>query len=348
MPMNGRWDKVPIYAVLMNPMNETPEPATYEFLVDERVQRIDGRVIYPAGASLSVRVGDTSTQDAEVRNWVRAGWRAQDEAAAGSGFDGIAWDTWWETKIVPAAIFVAFPAEDDPDIIGDSHPVRVTERLTRTGGRKTYIVRPRMAHMSLPIPGINIGALEQPPGDPIAPAPMYAKGIPGGVPSLDGDGKIPREQLPDDVGGGLDEAAIAEYLEENLPDVAKSGAYSDLIGRPTIPTALPPTAGSVGPAAMAAGYVAMLEAERLKLGSIPADLAESIAATLAGKASINQSMPILYASGPTTMPPRASVVPPGYVGPVLHDISDYPRSAELDAAVVAGMLERDRLRRRRA
>ena len=49
------------------------------------------------------------------------------------------------------------------------------------------------------------------------------KGAPNGVASLDADGKVPKEQLPDDIGGGASEEAI----EEAIAKVHKSYIASD-------------------------------------------------------------------------------------------------------------------------
>lgn len=44
--------------------------------------------------------------------------------------------------------------------------------------------------------------VEVPPGAPTNPAPVYAKGVAGGVASLDAAGRVPLEQLPEIPGGG--------------------------------------------------------------------------------------------------------------------------------------------------
>lgn len=92
---------------------------------------------------------------------------------------------------------------------------------TPTGGKgKTYSITPLLAHLDTPIPGINLGLIEVPPGTPNNPAPMYAKNIAGGVAGLDGDAKVPLANLPDIVGGGgateladLDDVDIAGIVD---------------------------------------------------------------------------------------------------------------------------------------
>src|SRR5690606_18952850 len=87
------------------------------------------------------------------------------------------------------------------------------------------------------------------------PAPVYAKGQPNGIAPLGEDGLVPLAFLPEIGGGG---APLTEYQTQvaSLPDypatfppdtsglaqVATTGAYTDLTGRPSIPT----TAADVG------------------------------------------------------------------------------------------------------
>jgi len=134
-----------------------------------------------------------------------------------------------------------------------------------------------------------------------APLPVLIRDVPGGLASLDANGKLKASQVPDGLGGGgMDPDAVDEHLAttEALADVARTGAYSDLTGKPTIPTlptlatvattgaysdlsgrptipsvpgTLPPTDGSVTAAKMASGLVAMTTAERSKLTALPSD-----------------------------------------------------------------------------
>lgn len=268
---SNRWDGVPVWGVYLTAPGDTPQPGVIDLKMTNRVARTDGRIVYPGGAVRTVTIGDTTQQDTTVRNAVRTAWRAQDEAAAGEAFDGLAWDTWWDDVIVPAAIFTSFPALDDPDVVLDpANRVRVKERLTAPTGRE-YDIQPLIAHLDLPIPGVNLGLVEVPPGSPTVVSPVYAKGIAGGVAPLDSDGKIPVEYIPDGI--GLDEAALGTYLD--------TGQY---VTAPELPTALPPTDGSVTAAKMASGLVAMTSAERTKLTALPSD-AQSAADVAAAVAS---------------------------------------------------------------
>lgn len=227
---SNRWDKVPVYGVFHRAPDDTPELGTVELTLAHRITRVDGRVIYPAGAKVSAVIGDQAQQNSTVRSAVRAAWRAADEAAAGGGFDGVAWDTWWDDVVVPAAIFTAFPALDDPDIVSDpDNRVMIKEALISASGRE-YAIQPLLTHLDLPIPGINLGTIEVPPGSPVVPAPVYAKGIPGGVAALDADGDVV-DAAGEKVGAGLDEAALGTYLTTNqyATDADVTAATSGLV-----------------------------------------------------------------------------------------------------------------------
>lgn len=185
----SKWDLVPVYGVFMTAPGDTPVQGNVQFKLSQRVTRTDGRTIYPDGARVQVGIGKADDQDANVRAAVRSAWRTADEAAGGESFDGSAWDIWWDTKVLPAAIFTGFPASDDPDISQRDWTVTVTEALTGANGR-VYAIQPLLSHLEAPIPGINLGAVEVPPGAPTSPAPVYAKGIAGGVAALDADGDV--------------------------------------------------------------------------------------------------------------------------------------------------------------
>ncbi len=219
----SRWDFVPVWGVYLNPVTNAPSGGKVSFALASRITRVDGRVIYPDGASVVVQIGLHAEQDAEIRSIVRAAWRAADETAAGEDWYPTGWDTWWNTIIVAAAVFTRFPAADDPDIVQTDWSVTVREQLTSAGG-KQYAIQPLLAHLDLPIPGINLGLIEVPPGAPGVPAPMYAKAVPGGVASLDSAGKVPLEQLPDDIGGGGEPGLSAE---EAVAAVASSLVEGD-------------------------------------------------------------------------------------------------------------------------
>ena len=216
-----RWDRVPVYGVYLR-ADDTPLAGQIDFALPQRVQRVDGRIIYAEGASVSVTIGDMAQQDATARAVVRAAWRAADQAADGAGFNATAWDTWWDTIIVPAAVFASFPAMDDPDIVHNPDQlasVTVTERIP--SGKK-YAIRPMIAHLAQPIPGINLGLVDVPPGSPTVPAPIYSKGLPGGVASLDEAGKVPLAQIPDGLGGG---GGVSSWDDlEDKPQVIAAGA----------------------------------------------------------------------------------------------------------------------------
>lgn len=201
---SSKWDFVPVWGVYLR-IDNLPSAGTVQFTLAQRITRVDGRLIYPDGAAVSAVIGNTSQQDATIRAAVRAAWRAADETAAGVDFDGAAWDVWWDTIIVPAAIFTSFPASDDPDIVQRGYSVTVKEQL-QSGGGKSYAITPLTEHLDLPIPGINLGLIEVPPGSPSVPAPMYAKGVPGGVAALNFAGQVVNaagEVITPGGGGGV-------------------------------------------------------------------------------------------------------------------------------------------------
>ena len=212
----GQWDSVPVWGVYHQMPGEVPVSGRVQFELAQRITRTDGRVIYPAGARVTVQIGNPDDQDAAVRAAVRSAWRARDQADAGAGFDANAWDVWWDTKILPAAVFTSFPAVDDPDIVQNKWEVKVTEQIT---GGKVYAVKPLREHLALPIPGVNLGLIEVPPGAPSAPLPFYAKGIAGGVAAIDDDGYVLDGNGKKVIGGAADpaqiEQQITQYLTEN-------------------------------------------------------------------------------------------------------------------------------------
>lgn len=207
-----KWDEIPVFGVYMRAPGDAPVQGVVRFALSQRILRTDGRQIYPDGAVVEVRIGVPEDQDAESRATVRAAWRAADQAADGAAFDGEAWDIWWDTKILPAAIFAKFPAADDPDVTPRDWGVTVTEVFS--AGGKIFSIQPLIAHLSNPIPGINLGTIEVPPGSPTVPAPVYAKGIAGGVAALDADGDVV-DALGEKVAGGLPEDATLSDLAES-------------------------------------------------------------------------------------------------------------------------------------
>lgn len=197
---SNRWDFVPVWGVYLNPVTNQMSSGEITFAVSSRITRVDGRIIYPDGAKVAVTIGDSAAQDSVVREAIRAAWRAYDAVNDPDFGDGSAWDVWFSDVIVPALICTRFPASDDPDIVQTGYTVKVTEALT-SGGGKIYSITPLLAQLDTPIPGINLGTIEVPPDSPTAPAPMYAKGVAGGVASLDATAKIPVDQIPDDIAG---------------------------------------------------------------------------------------------------------------------------------------------------
>ena len=185
---------------------------------------------------------------------MRAAWRAADEASQGAGFNAVAWDTWWDDIVVPAAIFASFPASDDPDIVQQGWSVSVSEGLT-SGKGKSYAIQPLLAHLDQPIPGINLGAIEVPPGSATVPAPMYAKGVAGGVAALDADGDVTDATGAKIVGGsGTGGASTAASIADATTvgravlTAASAAAARTAIGAGTSSVAIGTTAGTAADA----------------------------------------------------------------------------------------------------
>lgn len=210
-PIN-KWDLIPVYGVYMTAPGDTPVSGSVRFTLSQRVTRTDGRLIHPEGARVQVTIGAADQQDATVRAAVRTAWRNADQTAQGAGFDGAAWDIWWDTVVLPAAIFTGFPASDDPDITQRGWTVSVEEAIP--GGKK-YAIQPLLSQLETPIPGINLGLVEVPPGAPTVPAPVYAKGVAGGVAALDADGDVVDALGEKVTGGGLPEDATLADLAES-------------------------------------------------------------------------------------------------------------------------------------
>lgn len=364
-----RWDGVPIYGVWFRAPGDTPDPGEIQLSVSQRIQRTDGHAVYPGGATVKVRIGDADAQISAVRESVRAAWRAADAAAAGAGFDGTAWDVWWTDVVVPAAIFTAFPAADDPDIVHptdvttDGYRVKVMENLQSGAGRE-YYVQPLLSHLDQAIPGINLGLVEVPPGSPSVPAPVYSKGIAGGVASLDSTGKVPVGQIPDGIGGA---STVAELTDATAVGKAVATATDQAAARAAIaaaPTTAATTASAglvrlgtnaeavagtsqavaVTPAGMAAAVAQAVSALvasapgaldnfyelAAALGNDPAFATTVLgqlatqSAAIANKANAATSPPWARALTSTTIQSRASVVQAGYTGPVVFNIAPFP------------------------
>lgn len=233
-----RWDRVPVWGFYALG-DDTPDSGKLELSVTQRVTRVDGRTIYAAGARFSVTIGDRDA-DPVTRSRVRTVWQAADLAraqadatAAGQTLDEVAWaaewDAWWEAQ-QPKAVFASFPASDDPDIVQVGYQVQVVERLASGAGR-TYLVTPLLTHLDATPPGINLGLVEVPPGSPTNPAPMYAKGVAGGVASLDETGKVPPGQLPPGLGGGtIDTTGLV--TDDQLADALAALGPEDVGAQP--------------------------------------------------------------------------------------------------------------------
>lgn len=279
-----RWDFVPVFGVYLR-LDDTPSAGRITFTMPSRVTRVDGRVIYPEGASVTVTIGDTAQQDSAIRSAVRAAWRAADQASQGAGFDGVAWDTWWDDVVVPAAIFASFPASDDPDIVQQGWSVSVSEGLTSGKGR-SYAIQPLLAHLDQPIPGINLGAIEMPPGSATVPAPMYAKGIAGGVAALDADGDVVDATGAKVVGGsgsgGTGSVTAASITDATTVGRAVLTAASAAAAR---------TALGAGTSSVTIGTVAGTAADAAAVNTALATKADAAATSsaLAGKAAASHT-----------------------------------------------------------
>ena len=263
-----KWDLVPVYGVYMVAPGDDPVQGRVEFRLSQRVTRTDGRTIYPDGAKVSATIGAADEQDPDVRAAVRTAWRASDEAALGAGFDGPAWDVWWDTKVLPAAIFTGFPASDDPDVAQRDWTVTVKEALTGANGRE-YAIQPLLAHLAQPIPGINLGVVEVPPGSPTVPAPVYAKGIAGGVAALDADGDVVDAAGAKILGGGGGGGGAVGSVNGKTGTVILAAAdvgarpagnvpWVDVSGKPATFT---PTIGATGTTAVAGNDARLAKAD---------------------------------------------------------------------------------------
>ncbi len=225
---NDRWNAVPVWGFYFNGDDVTPQGGKVVLTLTQRVSRVDGRRIYPEGARIERTIGDTDA-DPVTRDAVRAAWRAADEAkaaAAGEVFDGAVWDARWN-DLLKGSVFASFPASDDPDIVQTGYQVKVEERLN-SGAGKIYYVQPLLAHLDGVPPGINLGLIEVPPGSPTAPAPVYAKGLPGGVAPLDADGDVVDAEgtKVKGVSAGV-LAAKADLVEGAVPDVQLPDRLAD-------------------------------------------------------------------------------------------------------------------------
>jgi hypothetical protein len=245
---SSRWDFVPVWGVYLNPVTDAASAGEVTFALSSRITRVDGRLIYPDGATVRVAIGDSTGQDSTVREAVRAAWRAADSALP--GFDGSAWDVWWSDTVVPAAIFTRFPASDDPDIVQSGWSVTVSEALASARG-KSYSITTLLAQLDSTIPGINLGAIEVPPGSPTVPAPMYAKGVAGGVAALDADGDVV-DAAGVKVGGGSGSSTVDGITDATATGKAVMKAASAAAGRSALGAAAATDVAAAAEAAAAA------------------------------------------------------------------------------------------------
>lgn len=182
---------------------------------------------------------------------------------------------------------------------------------------------------------------------------------------INADGSF-REPLVEDFLRGL----ILELLGPLQAPPALS-SYAQVSALEDYPDSFPPTVhghtlGQVNGITNAGQVLLTAETETERQSALGLDLVDNVAdldkpislavqtvlntliTTTAARALVTNRTPTLYANSATTVPARATVVNEGYTGPVIVDISDYPRSSALDAAALAVMLNGDRLIRRRA
>lgn len=86
------------------------------------------------------------------------------------------------------SIATAFPAVDDPDIVEQDWVVKVVEEIDGSAP-VTYEIEPRLSHLLLDPPGVNLVRVQQQTGGP-SPAPALIRGVPGGLAGLDADGDV--------------------------------------------------------------------------------------------------------------------------------------------------------------
>lgn len=112
-------------------------------------------------------------------------------------------DTSPVSKALDSSGSVSFtvPAVDDLGTSPAGNLLWVVEAITGKAVVSYYISVPTTAAAG----GIDLATatkLATPSRRWVVPQPLNQRGLPGGYPSLDGTGKVPRGQLPDDLGGG--------------------------------------------------------------------------------------------------------------------------------------------------
>lgn len=190
------------------------------------------------------------------------------------------------------------------------------------------------------------------------------RNVAGGVAGLDGSGKLSDSVLPPlAIGETFTVASQAAMLALTAqrgdiairtdldPDgvflltadtPATLGAWVSITTAATVLS----VAGRTGAVVLNKADVGLTAVDNTADADKPVSTAQATA--IAARVAVGDVMPTLLADSATTVPPRESVITGGYTGPIMVDISDYPRSSTLDAAAVAVMLDKDRLRRRRA
>ncbi len=181
---------------------------------------------------------------------------------------GVAMQGTLEVDSGAPSLDIQVPSNTDPDNSPAGWQVVIDVTFPDAAGEK-YVI-------DTPVDGVvNLRTVVLAASIP-APQPVLIRGVPGGLAELDETGKVPVDQIPDGIGGGMDPDAVDEHLAttEALADVARTGSYGDLSDTPTIPTVpatLPPTNGSVTPAKVATGYALLTSAQQTKVDGLPSD-----------------------------------------------------------------------------
>lgn len=186
--LTSAWDKGGVFGWYRTIGSEEPAAGQLVGTYTERVQRVDGRAIYPGGDSWSVRIGDVAQHDTELRDQVHDAMRAL--AAAQPGFDAEVWDAQWQADLA-CAVFVRTPVVDDPDILQTGWKLRLEEKFDELHHKgRTFEIEPSLTDLEQPVPGLNLGTVVLQPGPPSTAVVAYPRGVPLGVAGLDADGDV--------------------------------------------------------------------------------------------------------------------------------------------------------------
>lgn len=132
---------------------------------------------------------------------------------------------------------ILVPCTDDTDNLPQGWQLHIEVTFNDAPGEK-YVI-------DVPVegPDINLRTIVLSETLPV-PKDVLIVGAPGGIAPLGADTKVPAEFLPPISGGGVESWAEIEALPDapTFHTVATTGAYTDLTGRPTIPS----TAADVG------------------------------------------------------------------------------------------------------